>query len=63
MEFCHNTSYQQSINMTPFSALYGHECLSPLNILDPISRVEASKKILEDIEQKTKAIQKDIQAT
>ena len=62
VEFCYNTSYHQSIGMTPFNALYGHECLSPLNFSNPTIRVEASKKMLEDMDQQTKVIQKDIQA-
>ena len=48
--------------MSPFKALYGHECLSPLNFSDPTIRVEASKKMLDDMAQQVKTIQKDIQA-
>ena len=48
--------------MTPFKALYGQDCLTPLNFSDPTMRVEASKLMLEDMAHQTKAIQKDIQA-
>lgn len=48
--------------MTPFKALYGQDCLSPLNLSDPTIRVEASKQMLEDMDQQVKAIRKDIQA-
>ena len=48
--------------MTPFNALYGQECLSPLNFSDPTIRVEASKRMIEEMTEQTRAIRKDIQA-
>ena len=47
--------------MSPFKALYGQDCLSPLNFSDPTIRVEASKQMIEDMIQHTRAIQKEIQ--
>ena len=47
--------------MTPFNTLYGQECLCPLNFLDPTIKVEASKRMIEDMSKQTKAICKDIQ--
>jgi hypothetical protein len=29
-EFSYNNSYQESIKMAPFEALYGHKCKTPL---------------------------------
>jgi hypothetical protein len=29
-EFCYNNSYQQSLKMSPFEALYGRKCRTPL---------------------------------
>ena len=34
MEFSNNNSYQESIKMTPFEALYGRKCRTPLNWVD-----------------------------
>ena len=31
VEFAYNNSYQASIGMTPFAALYGRKCRSPLS--------------------------------
>ena len=62
VEYAYNSSYQQSIGMTPFNALYGQECLSPLNFSDPTTRVEASKRMIEEMTEQTRAIRKDIQA-
>jgi hypothetical protein len=30
-EFSYNNSYQESLKMTPFEALYGRQCRTPLN--------------------------------
>ena len=62
MEFAYNSLHHQSIGMTPFNALFGQECVSPKNFSDPTIRVEASKKMIEEMEAQTKAIRKDIQA-
>jgi hypothetical protein len=34
-EFSYNNSYQASIKMTPFEALYGRKCRTPLNWVEP----------------------------
>ena len=62
LEYAYNASYHSSIDMTPFKALYGQDCLSSLSFFDPTIRVEASKQMIEDMIQQTRAIQKEIQA-
>ena len=37
-EFSYNNSYQESIKMAPFEALYGHKCRTPLNWIKPGER-------------------------
>jgi hypothetical protein len=37
-EFSYNNSYQESIKMTPFEALYGRRCRTPLNWSEPGER-------------------------
>jgi transposase InsO family protein len=37
-EFSYNNSYQESIKMTPFEALYGRKCRTPLNWVEPGER-------------------------
>ena len=34
-EFSYNNSYQESIRMAPFEALYGQKCRTPLNWVEP----------------------------
>ena len=38
-EFTYNNSYQKSIQMAPFDALYGHKCRTPLNLSESGERV------------------------
>ena len=37
-EFSYNNSYQESIKMAPFEALYGRKCRTPLNWVEPEER-------------------------
>jgi hypothetical protein len=34
-EFSYNNSYQESLKMAPFEALYGRQCCTPLNWIEP----------------------------
>jgi hypothetical protein len=35
VEFSYNNSYQESLRMAPFEALYGHRCHRPVNWIKP----------------------------
>ena len=37
-KFSYNNSYQESIKMSPFEALYGRKCKTPLNWVEPRER-------------------------
>ena len=37
-KFSYKNSYQASIKMAPFEALYGRKCRTPLNWIDPRER-------------------------
>ncbi|MCO5605843.1 hypothetical protein L7F22_060027 [Adiantum nelumboides] len=62
VEYAYNSFDHRSIGMSPFKALYGQECIAPLNFSDPTIKVEVSKQMLDEIEAQTKSICKDIQA-
>ncbi|MCO5612609.1 hypothetical protein L7F22_066878 [Adiantum nelumboides] len=62
VEYAYNSFNHRSKGMSPFKALYGQECIAPLNFSDPTIKVEASKKMLDEMDVQTKAIRKDIQA-
>jgi hypothetical protein len=37
-EFSYNNSYQKSLRMAPFEALYGRHCRTPMNWIEPDER-------------------------
>ena len=62
VEFAYNASFHRSITMTPFKALYGYDCLTPLNWSDPMVRVEVSRHMLDERESQMRSIKKDMKA-
>jgi len=51
-EFSYNNSYQESINMAPFEALYGQKCRTPLNWVEPGKRRYYGIDIMNEAEKK-----------
>ena len=62
VEVAYNSSYHRSIGMSPFKALYDQDCITPLSWFDPTIRVEASLQMLEEMEEQTRLIRKEIKA-
>ena len=46
--------------MSPFQALYGQECLTPLKWMDPMIKVQASQDMLDEMQQQTDLIRFEI---
>jgi hypothetical protein len=55
-EFSYNNSYQESIKMSPFEALYGWPYHTPLNWSESGERVIFSPNIVTEAEEKVKQI-------
>jgi transposase InsO family protein len=51
-EFSYNNSYQESIKMAPFEALYGRRCRTPLNWSEPGERSFFRPDMVKDTEEK-----------
>jgi hypothetical protein len=62
-EFLYNNSYQESIKISPFEALYGRPCRTPLSWSESGERVIFSPDIMTEVEEKVKLIQANILAT
>ena len=60
VEFAYNSSHHCSLGMTPFKALYGQECLTPLKLVDPLVKVPALKTILEDMDLQLQIIKESL---
>ena len=61
-EFSYNNSYQASIGMSPFEALYGRSCRTPLNWSESGERVYFGPDIVMEAEEKVKTIQERLRA-
>jgi hypothetical protein len=55
-EFSYNNSYQSSIEMVPFEALYGKKCTPPLPWSGVGERSFSGPDIIEEAEEKVKLI-------
>jgi hypothetical protein len=62
-EFSYNNSYQESIKMSPFKALYGWPCHTPLSWSESGERVIFGPDIVTEAEEKVKQIQANILTT
>ena len=62
VEFSYNNSYQATIKMTPFEALYGRKCTTPLcwNDLDDVPIV--GPEMLQEIVDRVKIVQQNMKA-
>jgi transposase InsO family protein len=61
-EFSYNNSYQESIKMSPFEALYGRPCRTPLSWSESGERVIFGPDIVTEAEEKVRQIQANILA-
>ncbi|WVZ98384.1 hypothetical protein U9M48_043839 [Paspalum notatum var. saurae] len=55
-EFAYNNSYQKSLEMDPFEALYGRRCRTPLNWSEPGERVTFGPELVTQVEEQVKFI-------
>ena len=59
-EFSYNNSYQESIKMAPFEAVYGRRCRTPLNWSEPGERTFFGVDQVKEMEYKVKQIQDNL---
>ena len=62
-EFSYNNSYQSSIKMSPFEALYGRKCRTPLSWSQPEDKLMLGPDALQEMEIIVKQIQRNIKTT
>jgi hypothetical protein len=62
-EFSYNNSYQSSIKMAPFEALYGHQCRTPLNWSQTGEREIFGPDLVNEAEEKVRIIRNNLKAT
>ena len=61
-EFAYNNSYQESIKMAPFEALYGRRCRTPFNWSEAGEMNFFGPDIVNEVEEQVQLIQKNLKA-
>jgi len=61
-EFAYNNSYQESIKMASFEALYGQRCRTLLNWLEAGERNFFGPDVVKEAEEQVQLIQKNLKA-
>jgi hypothetical protein len=61
-EFCYNNSYQSSLKMAPFEALYGRRRRTPLNWSQPGEREIFGPGLVLEAEDKVRVIKRNLEA-
>ncbi|WVZ80443.1 hypothetical protein U9M48_027916, partial [Paspalum notatum var. saurae] len=59
-EFAYNNSYQKSLEMVPFEALYGRRCRTPLNWSEPGERITFGLDLVTQAEEQVKFIHSNL---
>ena len=59
-EFSYNNSYQESIRMAPFEALYGQRCRTPLNWSETGERNVFGPDMVSEVEEQVQFIQENL---
>ncbi|WVZ70909.1 hypothetical protein U9M48_019538 [Paspalum notatum var. saurae] len=59
-EFAYNNSYQKSLEMAPFEALYGRRCRTPLKWSEPGERVTFGPDLVTQAEEQVKFIHSNL---
>jgi hypothetical protein len=62
-EFSYNNSYQSSLQMSPFEALYGHRCQTPLSLSETSERKIFGPDLVVEAEDKVRVIQTNLKTT
>jgi hypothetical protein len=59
-EFSYNNSYQASLKMAPFDALYGRRCRTPLNWSEAGERTLFGPELVKEAEERVQVIRENL---
>ena len=60
VEFAYNNGYHASLKMSPFEALYGRRCKTPVSWDNPIDRVMVGHEMLKDVGEQVVRIRQNL---
>ena len=61
--FTYNNGKQLSLGMSPYEALYGRRCRTPVTWDNPVNRVVFGPELLKEMEQEVVRIRQNLKAT
>jgi hypothetical protein len=59
-EFSYNNNYQESLKMAPFEVVYGHQCCTSLNWIEPGEKMIFVPSLVEEVEMTVSRIQDNL---
>ena len=62
VEFAYNNGYHASLKMSPFEALYGRKCNTPVRWDNPSDRVVVGPELLKEMEDQMIKIKRNLKA-
>jgi hypothetical protein len=62
VEFAHNNGYHASLKMSPFEALYGRKCNTPVSWYNPADRTIVGPELLKEMEDQMIKIKQNMKA-
>jgi hypothetical protein len=60
VEFSYDNGYQASLKMSPFEALYGRKCNTPVNWDNPTDKAIIGPDLLKEMEEQIKRIRHNL---
>jgi hypothetical protein len=63
VEFAYNNGYQESLKMSPFEALYGRKCNTPVSWDNPTDKEVVGPEFLKEMEEQMLKIKKNLKAS
>jgi hypothetical protein len=63
VEFSYNNGYQAPLRMSPFEALYGRKCDTPVSWDNPTDRMVLGQELFKDMEDQVVKIKQNLKAT
>ena len=63
VEFAYNNGQQESLGMSPYEALYGRRCRTPVTWDNPVNRVVLGPELIKEMEQEVVKIIHNLKAT
>ena len=63
VEFSYNNGYHSSLKMSPFEAMYGRKCNTPISWDNPTDKVIVGTKLLKDMEDEMVKIKHNIKVS